>query len=81
MKYVSKKYHYMIRAEDIVSRCLEKAKKRFPDQKLTFCGFEKNWEDCLCDRLHPSKNIIDFILFFNIDKATYTVKETIQIPT
>lgn len=74
MRNLDPNYHATAKRLKVVSFCLEKAQRLFPNVKLSFCGFEKNWDDCLQGYRDEATGNIVFLLNFNIGRSTRAVE-------
>lgn len=80
MRNIPEQYHETLRSRNLIPQCLEKARERFPGQRLDFCGFEKNWEDCLGNCLpNQEGTALSLLFYFNVDGFTHAITESVPL--
>lgn len=74
MRHVPEKYRELLRSKKVIETCLLEAHARFPDDEISFCGVEQNWEDCLgAFYIDPTDKSIRVLFFFNVGADTKTL--------
>lgn len=80
MRNIPTEYRNMIEPDGLIARCLSKAQERFPGKRLSFCGDEDNWEDCLGScLLKPDGTELSFLFYFNVGSKTHAVLESVPL--
>lgn len=77
MKRIEQKYHDVVRANNVLAICMGKARRRFPGEKLSFCGYENCWEDCLTGFEIDGK--LSCLFYFNVGNATHATKHEVRL--
>lgn len=79
MRNVDPEYHELAEAANIVEKCLSRAKERSPGERITLCGRETSWEDCLTASLSADETQVVFTFMYNIGADTLAVEERLDV--
>lgn len=80
MKNIPVEYHDMIEPDSLIARCLRIAQDQFPGKRLSFCGGENSWVDCLGSCfLRPDGTELSFLFYFNVGDNTHAIMESVPL--
>lgn len=80
MKNIPLEYREALRRRQVVRDCLEEAQRRHPEARLSFCGLEDNWEDCIgSSMLNETGDELSLLFYFNMGADTKAIMVSVPL--